>query len=192
MKNNMKQHLLTGLLALAATPALAHLPPESHGSFLAGASHPLFGFDHVLAMLAVGVWALQIGGRAIWAVPAGFVGAMTLGYLGARAGMPLPVVEPMILASSVFIGLLVAFALRPALWGGVAIAAFFGLFHGHAHGAELGAAAAVPFGIGFIAVTALLHAAGILLAQNMARAHRLAPRFLGAASALMGLTLVFG
>ncbi|MCA0044995.1 HupE/UreJ family protein [Celeribacter litoreus] len=179
-------------LFLLATPAFAHLPPDTHGSFLAGASHPLFGMDHVLAMLAVGVWAMQIGGKAIWAVPAGFVGAMGLGYIGARLGMPLPAVEPMILASSIFIGLLVTFALKPSLAGGVAIAAFFGVFHGHAHGAELGAATVLSFGIGFMLVTALLHAAGIFLAQYMARAHPLAPRFLGAASTVMGLSLAFG
>ncbi|WP_460273485.1 HupE/UreJ family protein [Celeribacter sp. ULVN23_4] len=188
----MKKHLLTGLFALLATPALAHLPPEEHGSFLAGVSHPLFGLDHVLAMLAVGVWALQIGGKALWAVPAGFVGAMTLGYIGGISGLPLPFVEPMILASAIVIGLLVSFAVRPGLWGGVAIAGFFGLFHGHAHGAELGAAHALGFGVGFILATAALHAAGIVLAQFMARTHPLAPRFLGAASALLGLSLVFG
>ncbi len=64
-------------LTLTTSPAVAHLPAGEHGSLLAGASHPLFGLDHVIAMLAVGVWALQIGGRGIWAVPAGFVGAMT-------------------------------------------------------------------------------------------------------------------
>ncbi|SFI86196.1 HupE/UreJ family protein [Celeribacter neptunius] len=192
MRKSSTVTLLSLLAAALATPALAHLPPEQHGSFLAGASHPLFGLDHVLAMLAVGVWALQIGGRAIWAVPAGFVGAMTLGYLGAGLGLPLPVVEPMILASTILLGLMVTLALRPALWGGVAIAAFFGLFHGHAHGAELGAASALPFGVGFILITALLHAAGVVMAQYMARAHPLAPRFLGAASAVLGLSLAFG
>lgn len=183
---------LTGLGVLTAAPAFAHLPPEAHGSFFAGASHPLFGLDHVLAMLAVGVWALQIGGRAIWAVPAGFVSAMALGYLAAGLGLPLPVVEPMILASTILFGLLVTLAVRPGLWAGVAIAGFFGLFHGHAHGAELGAASALPFGLGFMLVTAALHGAGVILAQNMARAHPLAPRFLGASSALLGLSLIFG
>lgn len=180
------------LFALIATPAFAHLPPETHGSFLAGASHPLFGLDHVLAMIAVGIWALQLGGRAIWVVPAGFVGAMTLGYIAARLGVPLPLVEPMILASSVVFGVLVMLALRPGLWAGVGVAALFGLFHGHAHGAELGAAETLTFGIGFVLVTALLHAAGVVLARFMARAHPYAPRALGAASALFGLSLALG
>ncbi|WP_368074500.1 HupE/UreJ family protein [Celeribacter baekdonensis] len=192
MKDLTKSLFGATLIALAASPAFAHLPPEEHGSFLAGASHPLFGLDHILAMLAVGVWALQIGGRAIWAVPAGFVGAMTLGYMGARMGVALPFVEPMILASSILFGVLVMLALRPGLWGGVAVAAFFGLFHGHAHGAELGAATAWSFGAGFILVTAALHASGVILAQYMARAHPFAPRALGAASTLLGLSLVFG
>lgn len=177
-------------LTLTTSPAVAHLPAGEHGSLLAGASHPLFGLDHVIAMLAVGVWALQIGGRGIWAVPAGFVGAMTLGYIGAGLGAPLPLVEPMILASSIVFGIVVLLALRPAVWSGIAVAAFFGLFHGHAHGAELGDAQALTFGIGFITVTAALHALGIVMAQFMARAHPLAPRFLGAISAALGLSLV--
>ncbi|ALI54582.1 HupE/UreJ family protein [Celeribacter marinus] len=177
-------------LVLTTSPALAHLPAGEHGSFLAGASHPLFGLDHVIAMLAVGVWALQIGGRGIWAVPAGFVGAMALGYIAAGFGAPLPLVEPMILASSIVFGIVVLLALRPTAWIGIAVAAFFGLFHGHAHGAELGDAQALTFGIGFIVVTAALHALGIVMAQFMARAHPLAPRFLGAASAALGLSLV--
>ncbi|AJE46922.1 HupE/UreJ family protein [Celeribacter indicus] len=189
----LPRHLLLAAgLASLAWPAAAHLPPETHGSFLAGASHPLFGLDHVLAMVAVGVWALQIGGRALWAVPAAFVGAMTLGYVGAGFGLPLPFVEPMILASCIVLGMLVTFALRPALGGGIAIAALFGLFHGHAHGAELGAATAFSFGLGFILVTALLHAAGVALASGVARAHPSAPRIIGAGSTLLGLSLVFG
>lgn len=188
----MKKHLLTGLFALAASPALAHLPPEQHGSFMAGVSHPLFGLDHIIAMVAVGIWALQIGGKAIWAVPAGFVGAMTLGYFGGVTGLSLPFVEPMILASAILIGLLASFAVKPALAGGVAIAALFGLFHGHAHGAELGAANAFGFGVGFVIATAALHAAGILAAQLMARALPYGPRILGAVATLMGLSLLLG
>nr|WP_321509752.1 HupE/UreJ family protein [uncultured Celeribacter sp.] len=189
----MKKFTLSALIAsLMASPALAHLPPEQHGSFMAGASHPLFGLDHILAMVAVGIWALQIGGRAIWAVPAGFVGAMTLGYIAAGLGAPLPVVEPTILASTLVFGLLATFALKPGLAAGIAIAAFFGLFHGHAHGAELGSATALNFGLGFILVTALLHATGVTLGQLLAKAHPYAPRVLGAASTLLGASLIFG
>lgn len=188
----MKKHFLTALCALVASPALAHLPPEQHGSFMAGASHPLFGLDHIIAMIAVGVWAMQIGGKAVWAVPAGFVGAMALGFMGGIAALPLPFVEPMILASAILIGLLASFAVKPGLAGGIAVAAVFGLFHGHAHGAELGAAQALGFGVGFVIATALLHAAGILAARLTARALPYGPRLLGALATLMGLSLLIG
>lgn len=183
---------LAATLALLAAPLAAHVPPESHGALLAGATHPLFGLDHVIAMLAIGVWAMQIGGRGVWAVPAGFVGAMAFGYIAATLGAPLFAVEPMILASSIVIGVAVVLALNISPVGAIGVAAFFGLFHGHAHGAELGTAAALPFGIGFIVVTAALHALGIVMAHYMARAHPLAPRFLGAVSTALGLSLVLG
>lgn len=177
------------LIVAAASPAFAHVLPDAHGAFLAGATHPVFGLDHVLAMLVVGVWALQIGGRALWALPAAFVGAMIMGYLAAGTGLPLPMVEPMILASSIFIGLVVSLALSPGLWAAALITALFGLFHGHAHGMELGTASALPFGLGFMLATSLLHGVGIVLGLLLARAHPMAPRALGALSALTGLSL---
>ena len=95
--------------------ALAHLDPVQHGSFAAGASHPVFGTDHILAMVAVGLWAASLGGRALWALPTAFVGAMALGFLLSLGGMPLPMVEPMILASVLVLGVLVATASRLSL-----------------------------------------------------------------------------
>ena len=91
--------MTTAALVAATAPAFAHLDPAEHGSFAAGISHPLFGLDHVLVMLAVGLWAASLGGRAMVIVPASFVGAMGLGFAAAIAGMPLPFVEPVILAS---------------------------------------------------------------------------------------------
>ncbi|MBU2866471.1 HupE/UreJ family protein [Pacificibacter marinus] len=161
-------------------------------SFMSGAQHPVYGLDHILAMLVVGVWALQIGGRAIWAVPLGFVGTMAVGFIAARAGLSLPLVEPIIVASSIALGLGALFALRPSVPIAVALTSFFGLFHGHAHGVELGEAAPLAFGLGFVLITAALHASGIVLAGFMRQAHRFAPRALGAVSALVGLSLVFG
>ena len=161
-------------------------------SFMSGAQHPIYGLDHILAMLVVGVWALQIGGRAIWAVPLGFVGTMAIGFIAARVGLSLPFVEPIIVASSILLGLCVLFALRPSVPFAVVLSSFFGLFHGHAHGVELGEAAPIAFGIGFALVTAALHATGILLARFMRQAHKTAPRALGALSALAGVTLLFG
>ena len=101
----------TALIASAA-PAFAHLNPAEHGSFAAGFSHPLFGFDHILVMIAVGLWAAQIGGRALWIVPTAFVSMMAVGFALAVAGVGLPFVEPAILTSVVALGLLVGMAVR--------------------------------------------------------------------------------
>jgi urease accessory protein len=160
-------------------------------SFISGALHPIFGLDHVLAMVVVGVWALQIGTRAIWAVPLSFVGAMTAGFIAARAGLSLPFVEPIIVISTIILGLCVLLALRVPVAVSAALVGFFGLFHGHAHGAELGEATPFAFGIGFVLVTAVLHASGILIAQFMKQAHANAPRILGGFSAALGLSLLF-
>jgi urease accessory protein len=108
---------------LGAGPAFAHLDPGAHGSFMAGVSHPLLGWDHVLAMVAVGLWAAMIGGRAVLAVPLAFVGAMALGFALALAGAPLPIVEPVVLASVVALGLLVAAAVRLPVAPGAGVGA---------------------------------------------------------------------
>lgn len=186
--------LALGLTVASAAPAFAHLNPQEHGSFMAGFSHPLFGLDHILVMVAVGLWAAQIGGRAMWAVPAAFVAMMALGFGLAVAGASLPFVEPVILASVVTLGLLVAMAVRldPAV--SAAIVAVFALFHGHAHGGELGVAGALPFATGFVIATALLHVGGIALGLGIARiaGGRTLTRILGAATALAGVALAFG
>ncbi|OCW55525.1 HupE/UreJ family protein [Hoeflea olei] len=161
--------LALAALGVATAPAFAHLNPAEHGSFAAGITHPLFGLDHVLVMVAVGLWAASFRGKAMLAVPAAFVGTMGLGFAAAIAGLPLPFVEPVILASIVFIGLMVALALPFSVAGMAVTVAFFAFFHGHAHGGELGDAGAVSFAAGFMLATAALHAAGIALGLGFAR-----------------------
>ncbi|GAA0778323.1 HupE/UreJ family protein [Roseibium denhamense] len=151
------------LVAVSASPAFAHLDPTEHGSFAAGFTHPIFGLDHVLAMIGVGLWAALLGGRAIWALPTAFVGAMVAGFGLALAGAPLPFVEPLILASVVLLGVAVALALRFPLWISVALVAAFGVCHGHAHGGEIGSAGELGYAAGFVLATACLHAAGLLI-----------------------------
>ncbi len=184
------------IFAAAAAPAFAHLNPEEHGSFMAGFSHPLFGMDHILVMIAVGLWAAQIsqGGSksALWIVPAAFVGMMAIGFALALSGFGLPFVEPAILASVIALGLLVAIAVRLPTAVCAAIVAVFALFHGHAHGGELGSAGALQFGIGFVIATAFLHVAGIALGLGIARFSPYIARILGGVTALVGLSLVFG
>lgn len=183
------------LAGAAAAPAFAHLGPGEYGSFASGFTHPLFGLDHVLAMVAVGLWAALIGGRALWALPAGFVSAMVVGFLLALGGVALPFVEPMILASTVFFGLVVALALKtpPAVAAG--LVAVFGLFHGAAHGAELGHAGIFAFGAGFVANTALLHLAGIglgLAALRLGGPNQILARATGVLTAVLGLGILLG
>jgi|SRR5215217_7292593 len=190
----LKRTLLALALALAATvPAFAHLDPAEHGSFAAGFSHPLFGLDHILAMVAVGLWAATQGGRGLWLVPAAFVGTMALGFAAAIAGLPLPFVEPVILASVIFIGIAIALALPIPTAAVAALVGFFAFFHGHAHGGELGEAGAWDFALGFVIATAVLHAAGIALGLLCARfGGKVVNRVAGAATALGGLWLAFG
>jgi urease accessory protein len=194
----MKRLLLTLLLAgLATGPAFAHLDPAAHGSFAAGFSHPLTGADHLLAMVAVGLWASLIGGRALWAVPAAFVAAMTAGFVAALGGLGLPFVEPAIAASVVAIGLLALVALQVPIAVGMIVVGFFALFHGYAHGLELGGASGLAFMAGFVAATALLHGAGVALGLGIGsvvggQAGRIAARVAGGLTALGGLWLVAG
>ena len=191
----MNRRILIAAAALiaSAAPAFAHLNPAEHGSFAAGFSHPLFGLDHILVMIAVGLWAAQIGGRALWVVPTAFVSMMAVGFALAVAGVGLPFVEPAILASVVALGLLVAMAVRLDIAASAAIVGVFALFHGHAHGGELGSAGALAFSVGFILATAALHVAGIGLGIALQRlsGSGLLARILGGLTALAGTALIF-
>jgi len=185
--------LIFPLLALAATPALAHIGVGHTHSFAAGFAHPLGGLDHMLAMVTVGLWGVLAGGRALWAWPAAFVGAMLAGFVAASAGLDLPFVEPAILASSIALGLLVLLAVKAPLWAGAAIVASFALFHGHAHGTEAVGASLIPYAVGFAIATAALHGSGILLGLSVdGRLGRLALRGAGAAAGLGGVALAAG
>jgi urease accessory protein len=180
------------MLVAMTAPAFAHLNPAEHGSLLAGLSHPFAGADHVLAMVAVGLWAAQIGGKARWIVPATFVAMMAAGFLMAMNGLYLPFVEPGILASVIGLGLLVALAVRvPAAVSAVVVGAF-ALFHGHAHGGELGAATPLSFALGFVIATAILHGIGLGLGMTIASGKPMLTRALGVLTALGGAALVFG
>jgi len=187
----------TAAFLLLSSPAYAHLDPASHGSFAAGFTHPVFGLDHVLAMIAVGLWAALIGGKAIWALPSAFVGLMIAGFGLSLLGIHVPLVEPVILASVVALGALVALAARFALLPSALLVGVFGFFHGHAHGGEIGGAGELGYAAGFVAATVLLHAAGVLIGYGAkvglgreTRRGELATRFLGGVTALCGLALM--
>ncbi|GAB1364642.1 HupE/UreJ family protein [Rhodobacter sp.] len=155
---------------VAAGPAFAHIGQgDAGGSLVAGLLHPLLGVDHLLAIVGAGLWASLSGPRAMYMVPACFIGAMALGFVLALMGLPLPAVEAMILASVVVLGLAVALAIGADPRVFACMAGCFALFHGYAHGAEIGDAAAFTFGIGFVGATATLLAAGIGLGDLAGR-----------------------
>ena len=188
-------------LAISAAPAFAHLDPAEHGSFAAGFSHPLFGLDHILAMVAVGLWAALLANgedrRAVWLVPTAFVATMMAGFAVALGGFGLPFVEPVIAASVVVIGLLALVALQVPTLVGMVMVGFFAFFHGYAHGGELGDAGAWPFMAGFAIATALLHAAGVGTGLPLAKlagggTGRWITRALGGLTALGGMWIMAG
>lgn len=181
---------LASLAALVALPAHAHTGHGDIAGFVSGFLHPLFGPDHLLAMVAVGLWAGLIGGRAVWAWPAAFVSVMVMGGALGITGIGLPAVEPMIIGSVIVIGLLTAFAARPAVAIGAVICGVFALAHGHAHGEEMPLAAnAIGYALGFAVATALLHGTGIA-AACAARARPAAIRAAGGAVAALGVALL--
>lgn len=181
---------------LAATPAAAHVGAgEAHG-FMHGLAHPIGGLDHVLAMVAVGLLAASLGGRAIWMVPAAFLAMMAVGGLLGMAHVALPYVELGIAASVVVLGLAVALSLPMPTAAAMALVGFFAIFHGFAHGAEMPAdASAAGYAAGFILATALLHAIGIALGFAVGRIGRIGANVSqvgGAAVSLAGVALIGG
>jgi urease accessory protein len=149
-------------LVLTAVPAAAHEGDAAGGGLIAGFTHPIFGWDHVAAMVAVGLWGAFLGVPAIWALPVAFPLVMAAGGALALNGVTLPAVEIGIAASALVIGLMVALAQRPPLVIAAAIVAIFAIFHGHAHGAEMPTAASpLAYAVGFVIATGLLHLAGI-------------------------------
>jgi urease accessory protein len=147
---------------------IASAHPGHGGSLTAGLSHPLSGLDHLLAMLAVGAWAFQMGGRALWLVPASFIGLMTLAGAVGMAGIGLPYVEAGIATSVLVLGLLIAFAVKIQPAAAAALVALFAVFHGHAHGIEMPAlGTAWQYAIGFIVATGALHGLGLVLASRL-------------------------
>ena len=162
-------------------------------AFLAGLAHPVGGADHILAMVAVGLWGAFSGGRALWAWPSAFVSMVVVGFATAVWGVKIPLVEPAILCSIVVLGLLVALAVKAPVWLGALIVGVFALFHGHAHGTEATMAELRPVGYaaGFSLATAGLHAVGILGGLFLTRCARMSLlRSTGIAVAVGGLALM--
>lgn len=181
------------VLLLSMLPAGAHTEGGIVGGFASGFTHPLFGLDHIIAMFAVGLWGAFLGAPAIWMLPIVFPLVMALGGALGVLGIPVPAVETGIAVSAIALGLLVALAARPPLWVAAAAVGCFAIFHGHAHGTELPAAAnPLSYAVGFVTSTGLLHAAGIG-AGELSRFPwgAKAVRFCGAAIAVLGAGFLF-
>lgn len=186
----MRRLVLAALLL--PLPALAHTGVEHGAGLAAGLAHPLSGADHLMAMVAVGLWAGLLGGRAAWALPAAFLAALALGAgLGAAGGV-MPAVEAGIAASVIALGVLAALALRPPLAMTLALASLFGLLHGYPHGAEMPEGAS-PFlyAAGFLVATAGLHGLGLLCGAWRAPHVRILARSAGFAMAAAMFVVLF-
>jgi urease accessory protein len=154
--------VVVALLLLCAQSALAHPQKGEAVGFVTGFRHPISGLDHVLAMVAVGLWGAQLGAPAIWLLPVAFPLVMAVGGMLALIGVPIPGVEYGIASSAILLGLAVMFEFRPPLGAAAALVGFFAIFHGHAHGTELPPGeSALLYSIGFVIATGCLHALGI-------------------------------
>jgi urease accessory protein len=194
MKSNSLPIPAAVLASLALMPALAHAHPDhTAGGIANGFAHPMHGLDHILAMVAVGLWAAQLGARAKWGVPAAFASIMALGGALGMAGINLPFAEQGIAASVLILGVLIAAAVRLPLAASAGIVGVFALCHGHAHGLEMPqTAAGFAFGAGFVLATALLHASGIAAAVGLQRcAQNRWLRACGAAICAAGVVMAF-
>lgn len=181
-------------LVLIAGPASAHPVEGVAGGFISGFLHPLLGWDHVAAMVAVGLWGAFLRAPAIWVLPIVFPLVMAIGGAIGVLGVPLPGVETGIALSSLVLGLMVAFGVRAPLWLASIMVGIFAIFHGYAHGAELPHAAnAIAFAVGFVLATGALHLAGIAFGLLIDRPYGgIAVRALGALIALAGIGFLFG
>lgn len=183
------------LAALVASPAaFAHVDGGAAGGFVSGLLHPVLGLDHLVAMVAVGLWGAFLGRPAIWLLPVVFPAVMAAGGALGIAGVPLPGIELGIAGSGVLLGLAVAFGVRAPLPVAAVLVGAFGLFHGHAHGTELPVAAGpLAYAAGFVLSTGALHLAGIGLGElKRWRAGEWVVRTTGAAIALIGGAFLVG
>lgn len=180
-------------LILFATAASAHIDPNP-GGFISGFSHPIRGWDHVVAMVAVGLWGAFLGMPAIWLLPVVFPVVMAFGGALGVIGMPLPGTEVMIGLSGLVLGLMIAFAVRAPIWLAAVVVGTFAIFHGHAHGVELpDAVNPLAYGIGFVVATGMLHLSGIGLGfLAWTGPGRIVVRLLGLGIAAVGAGFLFG
>jgi urease accessory protein len=180
--------LLLAILFLRVAELEAHVQQGQAAGFLTGLQHPISGLDHVLAMIAVGLWGAQLGAPAMWLLPVTFPMVMAFGGFLGLVGIPVPGVEVGIAASAILLGLMVAREAKPPLVVAAVLVAFFAIFHGHAHGTELPAGqSGLMYSIGFVVATGCLHGVGIAIGVvHRWPIGRVAMRLAGAAVTLAG------
>lgn len=193
----MRRVLLTVAALLLPTMALAHTGVGNTAGFVSGLGHPVGGLDHILAMVAVGVFAYVLGGKALWLVPSAFVGMMIVGFGLGVEQVNVPFVELGIALSSIVIGGAAALGRPMPVGAAMALVGVFAIFHGHAHGTEMPeTAGGLTYAAGFIVATAALHAAGLALAFGVAsligKYGRTTARAAGAAFAIGGIGVLAG
>jgi urease accessory protein len=155
--------LLAGVFCSPAE-SWAHVGSGEAGGFVTGLMHPISGMDHVLAMIAVGLWGAQLGPPAMWVLPVAFPMVMAFGGMLGLMGIPVPGIEIGIAVSAIVLGIMVLFETKPPLWVAAVIVAFFAIFHGHAHGTELPAGqSGMLYSVGFVMATGCLHGVGITI-----------------------------
>ncbi|WP_223421423.1 HupE/UreJ family protein [Tateyamaria pelophila] len=188
--------LLAITLAFLGTafPVLAHAGDGYGGGFITGFTHPILGWDHVAAMVAVGLLGAFLGAPSIWILPVVFPLVMALGAVVGILGIPVPAVETGIALSAVVLGLMIAFALKPPIWVSAAIVGAFAVFHGYAHGTELPATVnAFAYAVGFVIATGMLHLIGIAFGILVKwPAGRVAVRGAGGLISLAGVAFLTG
>lgn len=162
---NVNAFIGVAALAVYSAKSQAHVFGAEGAGFAEGFVHPFVGLDHLLAMLAVGIWAAQMGQRALWRIPLAFIGIMSLAALSASYGADLPLIELIIAATVLILGIMLLFAVRLTVTAGMLVAGLFAIAHGYAHGLEMPQAAS-PFlyGAGFITATSLIHLLGVAMA----------------------------
>ena len=194
MRRSTPLALLVSCLLLAAGPAQAHTEAAAANGFAAGFLHPLLGFDHLLAMVAVGIWGAALGVPLVWALPVVFPLLMVAGGVLGIAGVPVPFVEAGIALSVVLLGLAILASWRAPMAIALALVALFGVLHGHAHGTELPTAASpAAYATGFVLSTGLLHLGGVALGLlNGLPRGTTALRTIGGAMAAAGVWFLAG
>jgi urease accessory protein len=158
--------ILACLAITMATNAHAHSGADAVGGFVSGFTHPLFGADHIVAMVAVGLWGVFLGKPAVWLLPVVFPTVMAFGGALGVMGVPIPAIETGIALSGVVLGIMVLLASKPPLWIAASLVGIFAIFHGHAHGTELPESSSpLTYSMGFVISTGLLHLSGIAFGE---------------------------